>query len=233
MPETISDLAVEQMALGERPSDPAAAARVAEIAASNDEILRAYPPERMREQILRRAQRQRRAARAIAWSLAATATVAAFVMMVPTLDAPTERTKGLQPHLLAWRKTAGEPETLGDGARVQRGDVLQLAYIAAGARHGVIVSLDGRGQTTLHFPREPMESTRLSPDGAVLLEDAYELDDAPAFERFFFVTSDGPLDASAVVEAVQRLSEQRDLGRTGAPSVAGKSRASSLTVEKP
>lgn len=235
----MNDLDLEKMALGEKPvdpADPATAARVAELRAENEEILRAYPPERMAEQIRRRADRKRAARRWLVLTAATSVALAAIGVMPlvqRAIDEPTERTKGMEPHLLAWRRTKGEPEALGPGTVVSRGDTVQLAYVTAGARYGVIVSLDGRGHATLHFPSARDGSTRLSSDpGAVLLEESYELDDAPRFERFFFVTSNEPLDAASVIEATEKLASGRDGGLTGVPIVPGRTRIMAFLLPK-
>jgi hypothetical protein len=39
-----------------------------------------------------------------------------------------------------------------------------------------------------------------------LLEHAYRLDEAPGWERFYFVTSDAPFDVAPVVEAARKAS---------------------------
>ena len=239
-----SDLVLERFVLGEldaaraaaierRKNEPEIRGRIEAIRRSNEEILRAHRPEVIVRQIERRRAPKRRGL-AMSLSFAATAALAVMVvMMIPRADDPTERTKGLAPHVLAWRKTAGEPEALLPGSLTKQGDVLQLGYVAAGARYGVIASLDGRGHATLHFPAESELSTRLSTDGgAILLDEAYELDDAPTFERFFFVTSNEPLDAARVLEALHRLGEQSDAGLRGVPLLAGKTAVHTFVVLK-
>jgi hypothetical protein len=96
-------------------------------------------------------------------------------------------------------------EPLARGDKVTQGDVVQLAYNAMGATHGVIFSIDGRGTVTLHFPSERTGSTALKAKGANALDFSYELDDAPRFERFFFVTSDKPVDVGTVLEKGREL----------------------------
>jgi len=68
----------------------------------------------------------------------------------------------------------------------------------------VIVSIDGRGAVTLHFPADAGASTALEP-GAHNVPDGFQLDDAPSFERFFLVTSDAPIDVKTVVAAAEAL----------------------------
>jgi hypothetical protein len=64
----------------------------------------------------------------------------------------TTRTKGLEPKLLLHRQTQGAPEPLADESQARRGDVLQLSYVSAGKRYGAVLSIDGRGSVTLHYP---------------------------------------------------------------------------------
>ena len=124
-------------------------------------------------------------------------------------DGPdTVRRKG-EARLLIYRQGEGDPLAPNDAVRA--GDLLQVTYVTGPHAHGVIVSLDGSGVATLHSPSEPDDPTTLSP-GVVRLDHAYELDDAPKFERFFFVTADEPLDPQRVLQAA------RDLGRAASPT---------------
>ncbi|MEM6996237.1 MAG: hypothetical protein AAF721_37365, partial [Myxococcota bacterium] len=92
----------------------------------------------------------------------------------------------------------------GADAVARAGDVLQISYVAAGNRHGVIVSLDDRGVVTLHHPSNPQGAPLLRGRGEQPLPFGYALDDAAGFERFVFVTSgDAALDVAAVVEAAR------------------------------
>ena len=47
----------------------------------------------------------------------------------------------------------------------------------------MIVSYDGRGVVTLHYPNVARASAELRAGGAVPLDHSFELDDAPLFER--------------------------------------------------
>lgn len=113
------------------------------------------------------------------------------------------RAKG-DPHLVIHRKRGDEVERLGRDASARAGDLLQIGYVAAGHTHGVILSIDGAGVVTLHHPIAPEADTALPAapiqgkpqaapvaapgKGLIELAHAYELDDAPAYERFFFIT---------------------------------------------
>lgn len=143
----------------------------------------------------------------------------------------TTRTKGLEPKLLIHRQTSGEPEPLGDSARAAQGDVLQLSYVSAGRRYGAVLSVDGRGSVTLHFPESPAGSPELK-GGTVPLPSAYALDDAPAFERFFFVTSDAPFDVRTVMEAARQLAQEPERARHAPLPLPEPLSQTSVTLEK-
>lgn len=114
------------------------------------------------------------------------------------------RAKGQRPVLHVYRQSDRGAQRLKDGSAVEAGDVVQLGYVAAGQTYGVVLSIDGRGAVTLHSPHESDGDTRLAVDaGKHLLDTAYELDDAPDFERFFFVTSMAPISAAEVVAAAR------------------------------
>jgi len=118
------------------------------------------------------------------------------------------------PSLVVYRKAGDAVERLHDGDRAARGDLLQLEYIAAGRGFGVIASIDGDGRTTLHYPATLEGSASLSSDGPQALDHAFELDGAEGFERFVFVTGDGPMDVGAVLEATASLAASADPART-------------------
>jgi hypothetical protein len=95
------------------------------------------------------------------------------------------------------------------GSLAKRADVLQLGYVASGAKYGVIFSVDGGGTITWHLPAGyaggPRQSPALESAGEVILPSAYELDDAPGFERFFLLYSPHPFDLAPVAQAVRSL----------------------------
>ena len=126
----------------------------------------------------------------------------------PPGDDGTIRLKG-SAKLTIHRQRDARPERLSDGARVRAGDRLQVSYTSGDAVRGVIVSIDGAGATTLHFPEaEDAEPTLL---GRAQLPSGFELDDAPGFERFFFVTTkDDSLSVQDVLEAAEDLAASDD-----------------------
>jgi hypothetical protein len=121
----------------------------------------------------------------------------------------TELNKGAEPYLVIHRRAGDRAERLEPGAEVRAGDVLQVSYVSLGRPYGVIFSIDGRGAVTLHHPASSeAEASLIDLDRAVPLANAYELDDAPEFERFYLVTSMAPIDTGEIL----------DRARTGALS---------------
>src|SRR6185436_11923836 len=72
-----------------------------------------------------------------------------------TLSEPeVTRERGLEPHLAIYRKRGQGVERLKDGSPARGGDLLQIAYVSAGRRYGVIASVDARDEITLHLPEK-------------------------------------------------------------------------------
>lgn len=106
--------------------------------------------------------------------------------------------------LLLYRQREGRTEPLSDGAASRPGDLLQLSLVPGRARYGVLLSIDGKGGVTLHHPSTPTGNPTLlsgaqapaqGPVDALVtsevrLPQAFRLDDAPDFERFFLITAD-------------------------------------------
>lgn len=114
------------------------------------------------------------------------------------------RPKG-SPRLLLHRKRGDKVEKLDARSDLARaGDRIQISYQAGDAIHGIILSIDGAGAVTLHFPALAGGSTLLKKSGASLTH-SYELDDAPGYERFVFLTSSQPIDVAAVLASAENL----------------------------
>ncbi len=119
------------------------------------------------------------------------------------------RIKG-KPFLNIFRDKANSIDELREGALVEEGDVLQIIYNSEDASHGVILSVDGGGTVTLHYPEHLAGSTSLKTKKAVYLNNAYQLDDAPVFERFFFITSKEPVRTKLVMARARILATDPD-----------------------
>lgn len=263
-PEDVSEYQLERLAAGDLPparaealrarlaGDPDGRTRLDRLMASNEEILRAHPPEQMAGEIQRRLARAATAhpgpAHARSWSrlrlsfgLPVLAVAAVLVLVArgggwqgstgagrgkagvgTGADDSGDTLKGLKPSLRVYRKVEGRIERLQDGSPTRAGDELQVAYLAAGHRYGAVVSADGTGHVTYHLPAAAGPAVRLRTGGETLLPSAYELDAAPGFERFVFVVGDEPFDASMLADIAS--------GRASPP--AGKV-AVVFTVRKP
>lgn len=203
--------------LSERLDDAGERSRLLALEASNAEILQAHPPALVLASVERRAALRPARPRATPafWPLLAFGGSAALALAL-VLDAVPERdpsvsplareadaeqliAKGLEPYLSIYRRTRASPERLPERARVRAGDTLQLAYVAAGQRFGVVASVDGRGAVTLHLPEAAGRAAALDDGGETALPHAFELDDTPGSERFVFVTGAAPFDTGAVV----------------------------------
>ena len=212
-------------------SDPSVRRRLDALEAENRKILADYPPEQMAKAIRNRGDwarqdresrqtgpaprggRLRRLVPAAGFALLVAAGGLLLISRGPAFFAPPgqaqeTRLKGGSAHLNVYMKTDAGARLLEEGDRVSKDTTLQLGYVPGGYRYGAIVSIDGRGTVTLHFPLSAATGQSLEGEGEgeVLLPFAYTLDDAPEFERFFFVVSQRPFSVETVLEAAERLS---------------------------
>jgi hypothetical protein len=227
--ERVPDWLLERLAAGELPAAQARALRerlvatgeqdrLDALAASNREILAAHPADQVTAEVRRRAGRNFTIWRPV-WALsfltAGATAIALLLVRAPgeplssglSRGQPAQETitsKGLQPSLGLYRKTTAGVERLGPTARLHPGDIVQVRYIAAGKRYGVVASCDARGAVTLHLPETPGQAVALAKDGERALAHAYELDSSPGFERFVFVTADAPFDTELVVRSLKQ-----------------------------
>ncbi|MGD2294935.1 MAG: hypothetical protein PVF22_03780 [Candidatus Aminicenantes bacterium] len=204
---------------------------------SNEEILKQYSVEAIVPGIKERIQEEKRRKDSqdkflvvkrllYASPVLAAALVILFVLLQnpnrgPKLPSPyNTRVKGIEdidrskPHLLIYRKKDNDVELLKDGDTAEPGDLLQIAYGAAGTSYGVILSLDGSGVVTLHYPGRETESALLGEQKVVLLSSAYELDKAPDFERFFFITSESEIDVPIILGLARTLAGEPEKAQT-------------------
>ena len=141
-------------------------------------------------------------------SLAAAAILAAVLLpsFWLTRSGEEERAKG-NTELSVYLRTPGGEERVRNNTVVREGNTVQLAYMSAEERYGVIFSLDGRSAVTLHYPYTAAGSTKLVPGQRTALTEAYTLDDAPDCEIFFFVTSSRPINAGEVLALAAELAK--------------------------
>jgi hypothetical protein len=96
----------------------------------------------------------------------------------------------------------------------------------------VILSIDGRGTVTLHLPESQEKSTKLESGKQFLLPSAFELDDAPNFERFFFLISESPIDVNSILEEVQNMAKNPNLFQRKSLALTGNFKQYSVLILK-
>ncbi|MEO1172274.1 MAG: ActD-like protein [Myxococcota bacterium] len=222
------DLIAERVAAGELPPGELenASARIAELEDSNADILDRYPPSIMGPAIRRRLEREERQEECFPWwsrfAVGIPVAVAAALLMVvmpltqhmSSID--TIRTKG-EAQLVLQRAQAGEQrEQLNSASVAAPGDRIVIGYRVTGSGedkvYGVVLSVDGAGTVTTHFP-ERGAAPGLELNSLQALPHSYELDDAPSFERFFLVTRPVPFDVDPVLAAARKLAAEPERNR--------------------
>lgn len=230
------DIILEQMLLGEqqRDPDPAVLTRLEELEQSNREILEKYPPAAMRTAILAKMEQNRKSAvhpfparSAVRYAgYAAAACLVITLTVIAAIQRPTilssgsdtvairERIKGNANRMYVYRKGDQGAEKLESGARVSENDVLQLSYLVTDKQWGFIFSIDGNGVITQHYPERGTFSALLETGGEVPLAFSYQLDDAPAFERFIMISSEDSFSAQNILESIgTTINSERFLAR--------------------
>lgn len=219
LPE-LSDLTLERYLLAELPD--AVAAQVAEAVRTNSEIRQRLAALSEANAVLANTgdlhqleagvSTRRAGPQPTAWRWAPAAVVVTLMVaalsIVPGLtqpDADTVRVKGDAAALTVYRQVNTGSETLADGAAARAGDLLRVAYRVSTPAFGVIVSIDGAGLVTRHYPVDGTLASRLRAGDGTPLDSAYELDDAPQWERFFLITSAQPFAVWTVLDAAQRV----------------------------
>ncbi len=223
----VPDLLVEKVFLNEATdeerarvlADPDAKARLQALPMENARFLVAHPPEEVVPRIEGRARtaeaRDRLTRRNGALGGVLLVPLFAVALALFVVGAPekpvgtgpgTEQTtaKGLNSKLRVYHQTAKGVRRIGTGEVLRSGDRLQLGIVPGEAKHAVVLSIDGRGGFTRHFPAEG-GATGIGGGGEQRLPDGFQLDDAPDYERFVLVTDDEPIDVAAVETAVRAL----------------------------
>jgi hypothetical protein len=227
---SLPDWLVERAALEEVPSvcrdrieradRQELAARVAQLREENAAELSAYPAGPAVALIERRVVevRRRRRRRQLTMVTLAAAAAVLLVAWPRTTAAPEQvamgdeevtRAKGAA-RLTVFRQAGDHAERLDEDALVRAGDSIQVRYSAGGKLYGLIASVDGAGVVTLHYPANadaPALATALA-QKPTSLPQAYVLDDAPQFERFFFITSEDPIEVAPTLGALRTFAKR-------------------------
>ena len=135
------------------------------------------------------------------------------VMEVAMVDQNDDvRIKGLSARMEVWKKTGDSAVQMENLGEAREGDEIQLRYAVAEKCYGLLFSMDGNGTITMHMG-EGNKAVGLEPGKMTTLPFAYKLDNAPKFEKFFFLTSKdefelnaGDIDASLKQDGVETVS---------------------------
>lgn len=144
------------------------------------------------------------------------------VMIAVSINEPTQmsdqpqailgddiRTKGLKPSLSIYLNRENKIRELHNQDQVAAGDVIQLAYTAVDYRYGLIISVDGLGNISRHFPEQGDQAAPLLNKPQSSLNYSFELDDAPGFEQFIFIASKQEF---AIAELMHKARQQLQAG---------------------
>lgn len=221
----------EQMALGEReiPDADSIRSRIAAIHLSDAQILEDFPPERIREAVREKLAGGNASSKRVTFSfysfggLAAAACLALALTVAgtgffgsrifPADEQLAIRAKGESGSQLYVYKKAGDTAIrLEPMSSLYANDIVQIAYRAGTAQWGTIISVDGSGVVTQHFPAHGDNAAPLGQSGEVSLAWAYRLDNAPHFERFIFVTSSKPFSAGSFKTALSAAARSDSTG---------------------
>lgn len=224
----ISDLTLERFVLEELPaevqrqisdlleSDDILRRRIEDLRASNKAILEEAPPALTARKIRNRmtGDRSPNTTTASHWWVPAIAVAAALLIFIPgqfqSTDGPESGytgIKGQTPHLVLYRQVDEKTERLDDGAAAVEGDVIQIVCISPDEGYGVIFSIDGRDSLVLHRAERGV-SFKLKTGKPDTLGFSYQLDDAPAYERFYLVTAEQPFYVIPLIKKARQTTDR-------------------------
>ena len=131
-------------------------------------------------------------------------------------------------------RPADEGHRLQDRALLKEGNTVQLAYTIppGNSYYGVIFSIDGRSELTMHYPYQKGQSPVLTAGKQTFLDEAYTLDDAPFFEIFFLVVSQKPLNTEDVLKTAWELAKEPKTALEKSTAAFGGCEVEAITIRK-
>jgi len=205
-------------------SNPELSARVDAMKKQNEQLFQSLPPEQFARQLRgqlrsRKMVTEHRRLKTLLgpqWTKVALAVCSVVIIgfFLPNTALmqqrpDTTRLKGLQPKMHIFLNADDHIQELDSGAHLSEGQLIQIGYNAAGMRYGAIFSLDGNGVITPHLcdssSYEQCHAQALQQSGVQMLSSSYQLDDAPEFEAFFFISAQQPF--TVPLEQMRRQAE--------------------------
>lgn len=87
---------------------------------------------------------------------------------------------------------------------VSENNQIQLTYLSI-QKYGLIFSIDGLNNVTFHLPQTKDNSLSLEIGKEVQLPTSYIFDNAPFFEKFYFVTSNNLFTFDSIKSAINKI----------------------------
>ncbi len=150
---------------------------------------------------------QRRTQFAFGFAALVLATIPVWLQQPSKMEAGI-RLKGQSAELKLYCKTDTGASPLKPGAQVKAGDAIQIEFHPGLYGFGAIVSVDGKGSVTWHWPASPEGNSRIVTLADFRLPNAFQLDSAPRFERFYLVLSKDSLDLNSLGANLAESSRQ-------------------------
>lgn len=199
------------------------------ISDSNRETLNAYPAKDMKEAIRKKLsekttiriltprtpfafQRMLSYAAAICCVLLLSLITVRTIFRIDPVEGLTERSKGNGARLFIYKKDGNGAVLLKNKTPIGRNEIIQISYLSGGEAFGAILSVDGNGIITQHFPDSGNMTSTLSSNGEVSLDFSYKLDDAPKFERFIFITGNESISIENYKKSIANLAIRDEKG---------------------
>ena len=234
--KNIPDLYYEQILLSEISeeeakkilSEPGSKEKIEQLKDSNAEILFNHPPHKIAAGISARLEKKKKfsikdlISRKLVSQIATGA--AALTLITIAIINPASpgksagdgnNTKGITPKLEIYRDESEDGNSifrlLEDKATVHNNDLIQLSYRPAGKPYGIIFSIDGTGTVNSYYPQYfSDQANALEKGGKITLDFSLRLDDAPLFEKFFFITSEEEFSPAEIEEIAEKFAADQD-----------------------
>lgn len=81
-------------------------------------------------------------------------------------------------------------------------DQIQIKYVSGTYKHGLIFSVDGNKNITIHFPSYTSSDSGVFNKSSGFVSNSYVLDNAPSFEDFYLVVSNTKFSNKKVIKSI-------------------------------
>jgi len=200
--------------------------RIAAIKESNKKILKDYPVEYISEVLkfklnsssVNKAPKKSFFKRIQVPVLSFGAVAILLVFMMPFMENYIEdrnsiseitRLKGVGAKIFIYKNNTNGAELLKRNSLVSESDIVGVTFFIDKTAYGIIVSIDGRGVVTKHFPNHGDRSPRLIAGKNFKVGHSYELDDAPEYEKFFLIYSVNEFEIDDLLKKIKKAATNK------------------------